>query len=111
MTETKSYNKYQVSKMMGGWQIVIRADNYKELTDAMEEVDPLMDKIEKVEQKRTETQPLITPQTGLTSICKTHNVPMTEAISKKTGRPYFSHRVNGAMCFGKGVQYDQFTSR
>lgn len=39
---------------------------------------------------------------GLTMPCKIHNVVMKEAVSKKTGRPFFAHRTeDGQICFGK----------
>ena len=38
---------------------------------------------------------------GLTMPCKLHNVTMTERISKKTGNPYFAHKTEDGLCFGK----------
>lgn len=34
-------------------------------------------------------------------MCQIHNVPLQEAISKKTGKPYKFHRVGNEMCWGK----------
>lgn len=38
---------------------------------------------------------------GLTATCPIHNAVMTEKVSSKTNRPYFSHVINGKHCFGK----------
>lgn len=35
-----------------------------------------------------------------TKLCSIHNVVMHEAISAKTGKGYFGHKVDGKMCFG-----------
>lgn len=41
----------------------------------------------------------------LTSICPVHNSVMGQAVSKKTGQPYFFHKdANGKFCFGKGFK-------
>ena len=34
--------------------------------------------------------------------CSVHSVAMSEAISKKTGKPYNFHREDKKMCFGAG---------
>lgn len=38
----------------------------------------------------------------LTATCRIHGDPLIQATSKKTGNPYWSHRMpNGDICFGK----------
>lgn len=43
---------------------------------------------------------------GATKMCDEHNVSMLERISKRTGKPYFSHSTkdgdNWKTCFGRG---------
>lgn len=46
---------------------------------------------------------------GATKMCQEHNIPMLERISKKTGKPYFSHSQkdesgNWQACFGQGFK-------
>lgn len=51
---------------------------------------------------RVEAPKTTAPVSGLTMKCAIHNVPMTERISKKTGKPYFAHVLNDkSFCFGK----------
>lgn len=97
----KSYNKFQLSKMFGNnreYQVVIRTDDAQELIDALKQIKPFIQGIEgEILGNEAHANP------GITTLCAVHNASMTEAISKKTGKPYFSHRVDGKMCFGKGV--------
>lgn len=44
------------------------------------------------------------PVSKLVQKCTVHNEDMHESISKKTGNPYFSHQVDGKICFGKGTK-------
>lgn len=38
-------------------------------------------------------------------MCKKHNVPMEEKVSKKSGKPYWSHySQEEGICFGSGYQ-------
>lgn len=43
------------------------------------------------------------PMSPDTRTCSIHGVVMHKAISKKTNKPYFSHMVEGQICFGSGV--------
>ena len=39
---------------------------------------------------------------GNARVCKVHSVAMVERISKKTGRPFLSHRMpDDTLCFGR----------
>lgn len=42
---------------------------------------------------------------GLTATCPVHKVEMFESTSKKTGKPYWAHKLeDGGLCFGKRSQ-------
>ncbi len=103
MLEQKAYNKYQISKMIDKWQVVIRTDDYKELVSAMEEMKPLIEQIEKKElEKRAPEVHTGGSQPALTSICPTHNVEM----QPKTGMygTYWSHTIpEVGFCNGKKI--------
>ena len=36
------------------------------------------------------------------NMCSVHSIAMSEAVSKKTGKPYKFHRQDKQMCFGSG---------
>lgn len=101
------YPKYQWSYFVNGdrnSQIVVRADDSVELQNAITKVLPIIGNVKKIEKVEKEhdvavTQPVLD---NLEGFCPVHNVKLQQAISKKTGNPYFYHRDNGKMCFGKG---------
>lgn len=108
----KSYPKYQYSLFLKNSreeQVVIRADNWEDFLDAKKNVDKIVGK------REAESQPTPPPYVAdapapvqapaQQGFCNTHNVPMAQAISKKTGKPYWYHKnEQGQMCFGRGFQ-------
>lgn len=53
-----------------------------------------------------QTKPVQQPQTN-TRKCSFHGEDMTYAVSKKSGKGYYAHKVNGEFCFGKGTKAEQ----
>lgn len=94
----KSYNEYQWSIMFGdNEQIVVRKDDLKELL-----LDRKLVK-DKISGSITD-KPKEEFSAEDTAWCDVHKTKLLQATSKKTGKPYFYHRTDGKMCFGKGYQ-------
>jgi len=103
----KSYSKFQYSVFLRNGreeQMVIRADDWDDFLEAKKKIDLVLKK-----RKKEEVQAVSTPQTpqapqepAKSRWCSVHEAVMTQSISKKTGKPYFSHRNEaGQICFGK----------
>lgn len=103
MDKTKDgFNKLQWSKFVGKEeQYVVRCNDMGEFIQLIAQVNDFVAKQPKEEAPPFVEQPVQTTQKK--KFCPVHGTPMEEHVSKKTGKPYHSHKDEvGAMCFGKG---------
>lgn len=97
----EGFPKWQISKFFNGSkdvQAVFRTNNKEEYEEQLKEwtkTTPI-ENTQAVERFEEEHE-------GKKKFCPVHGTEMEEHISKKTGKPYHSHKDDvGAMCFGKG---------
>lgn len=104
---------YQFSFVRGDPGLTIRCDDPVQLTELIDSAvtayEYFRDKINAVNpvpQQPTgySSPPVVVGVKGPGKMCNIHGVWMPEAISKKTGNPYTSHRIDGGICFGTGVK-------
>lgn len=108
----KNYNTFQISKMFGEYQIVLRTDTKDEMLQALQDAKPIFDRIDELNEKKYSVAPsnnqVTVPHTPdvedqlYVKLCPIHNVMTKKMISKTKGTPYAGHFVHGqGMCFGE----------
>lgn len=88
------------------WSFTLRADDLDSLFDKLEAAQAKFDKQGFVPSGRP-SYGAVAPSVAAKEVkmCKEHNVPMEEKISKKSGKPYWSHySQEEGICFGSGYQ-------
>jgi len=96
--------KYTISFISGQPGLVVKADDSVELENALAKILPIYKKFREaisVIKEATRSEPNA-PKTGISATCEVHNIKMAEGFSKKTGKPYWYHRDDDKICFGKG---------
>jgi len=106
--EDNTYPKYQFSVFSGKAQFVVRSEEFDEFKEMLKNVDALVKQYEQVHGEVTPQNDVVAAYVANPTekkFCAIHGSEMKIAISKKTGKPYWYHRVGKEMCFGKKQTY------
>lgn len=101
------YPKFQISKFLDQkreYQVVVRTNDFDELLEAMKQIKPLVQQIEKTSQNTPTTQtPIVTDSLPKSVACPEHP---TETLYLKDGKygPYYSHKWGDVWCNKKAKE-------
>src|SRR5690348_2426933 len=95
----------------GKMTIQFGADHVEEITNTLNKLEGVFNHLVQLAKETSfQTRPKRfgeeTTAVQNTRICPIHKVQMKQSLSRRTGKPYFSHTLDGGvLCFGSQLKY------